>query len=110
MQKLTRAQILDLRKLFQRSERYSRKEYLIEGEKVIQEAVLSGVIIKKLIVTEEFLVSGKDYLASLGVSENSYGVVPEESMQQLSGMVTAPGVMAVVAMITFLWKMFKKRK
>jgi len=96
MQPITRAQVQELRTLHRRSGRRSENSFLVEGEKLVQEACGSGWDVTHLICTEELLAHKPSLLLESGVpSERQFSITPA-LLERLSTLVKPPPVAAVV--------------
>lgn len=87
---LTKNEIKYLKSLHQKNERELNKCFICEGEKVVTELLSSGWRIKKLYLTAKLA-------DSLRIKE-SFELVSEKEMDQISGFKTAPGILALVEM------------
>lgn len=85
-----------LSELRHKDDRIRRKEILIEGEKVIYEAVASGLELVSLIISEEYLGNRKNYLEKLNIPEKLRFIANEAQIKKLSSTVTPPGIFALV--------------
>src|SRR5207245_2015459 len=94
MQIATKSELKSVSLLARRSERNETKQFLIEGEKLLQEAIAAGWTIVSLYVT-------KKYAAQRSVPKDIPAYqVEEDDMQRLSQVETAPGIMAIVTIKT----------
>jgi TrmH family RNA methyltransferase len=82
--------------LRERSVRYEERAFLIEGKKLIEEAIRTGLSIEGAYVSESFLGQQAEFVKGLG--EISTEMIPAEYISRLSSTSTFPGILAVVRM------------
>jgi len=85
------------RSLKEKSWRQKRALYLIEGMHLLQEAWQTGAQLEVILYTPEFwqVARGRQLLVDLQATGNRCLAVSEKIMQEVSAMVTPPGVVAV---------------
>ena len=94
MYALFKNQLEELLELHTRKGRKEQGYFLIEGEKIIQDAVAAGWIIQGLIVTEE---ASKRYAELIEKCTNSIPMLAtQEQMRKLSETVTPTGILAIL--------------
>ncbi len=94
---LTKAQINHLKSLKLKKYRQNYDEFIIEGDKLITEALLGNVELRRLVATNQWLASNKIQLPQHLVVET----VTEKEMQQISSLTTSPDVLGVMKKMQF---------
>lgn len=94
---LTKAQINHLKSLKLKKYRQNYDEFIIEGDKLITEALLGNVELRRLVATNQWLASNKIQLPQHLVVET----VTEKEMQQISSLSTSPDVLGVMKKMQF---------
>jgi TrmH family RNA methyltransferase len=101
IQVLSKAEVKALSLLGQRRADRTPDEVVVEGPKLIQEALKSGWQLKWLLLTESFVVSdhGPIFLESLdpGLSEAKWRLASPAQMDRLTGLSSSPPVWGVVS-------------
>jgi len=87
---LTKNKIKIIRSLANKKERYSHGRFVIEGEKIINEALTLGVAIEELIVREDL----KDRIKTSKIT-----LASKKDMDRCSALKHAPGVLAICPLI-----------
>ena len=83
---LTKNKIKFIRSLASKKERYSQRLFIIEGEKLIGEALKSGIVIEEIIGLEDFK---SNYNSDL------FSMASKKEMERISLMKKAPGILAL---------------
>jgi TrmH family RNA methyltransferase len=83
---LTKNKIKFIRSLASKKERYSHRLFIIEGEKLIGEALKSGIVMEEIIALESFENNFKS---------NLFSSASKKEMERISLMKKAPGILAV---------------
>ncbi len=100
---LTKAQINHLKSLKLKKYRQNYDEFVIEGDKLITEALLGNVELRRLVATNAWLQSNNlQFPKHLKVE-----TVTEKEMQQISSLSTAPDVIGLVGKMYFDIQSFK---
>lgn len=94
---LSKAQEKYIRALKSKKKRYELKQFIIEGEKLVSEAIQEGVSIEKLYIEEGKREQFKPLLNSISDAL----MISSSEMKSISQMETAPGILAIVKMIDF---------
>ena len=87
---MTKNDIKLIQSLKQTKFRKENKMFVVEGNKLVSELIASDFKIEKILVTETWLEKFPEMSASL----NSYEIVNAKQMEQMSSMVTPPGIIA----------------
>lgn len=83
---LIKNKIKFIRSLASKKERYSQQLFIIEGEKLIGEALKSGIVIEEIIALESYENNFKS---------NLFSSASKKEMERISLMKKAPGILAV---------------
>jgi len=89
---LTTAQIKHLQSLKLKKYRQNYDEFIIEGDKLVTEALLGNEVMPLLIATDEWIVNNKATLPSHLQVE----IAKQKDLDKISSLSTAPPVMALV--------------
>lgn len=84
---LTKNKIKFIRSLANKKERYSQQQFIVEGEKIVSEALKLRIPIDELIIEEDF---------SNKFSENGPVIASKKDMERCSSLKQAPGVLAIL--------------
>ena len=87
---MTKNDIKLIQSLKQTKFRKENKMFVVEGNKLVSELIASDFKIEKILVTQTWLEKFPEMSASL----NSYEIVNAKQMEQMSSMVTPPGIIA----------------
>ena len=87
---MTKNDIKFIQSLKQTKFRKEYKMFVVEGNKLVSELIASDFKIEKILVTETWLQKFPELASSL----ESYEIVNEKQMEQMSSMVTPPGIIA----------------
>ena len=87
---MTKNDIKFIQSLKQTKYRKENKMFLVEGNKLVDELLSSNFKVENILVTETWLNKFPEMSASL----RSYDIVNAKQMEQLSSMVTPPGIIA----------------
>jgi TrmH family RNA methyltransferase len=87
---LTKNKIKIIRSLANKKERYSHGRFVIEGEKIVNEALAMGLVIEELIVREDL----QDR-----INAATFTLASKKDMDRCSSMKHAPGVLAICPLI-----------
>lgn len=90
---LSKAQEKYIRSLKSKKKRYELKRFIIEGEKLIEEALQEGVELESVFVSES---KKEDY--QLIFQDIDIIKISDREMKNISQMETAPGILAIVKM------------
>lgn len=88
--------IPELSKLTRRATRLEAGAFVVEGKKILEEAVAAKFGIRQLLVTEKFLHGQREWLDQLGAKKWPVTVIAEHSAQRLSDAVSHPGIFGVI--------------
>ena len=87
---MTKNDIKFIQSLKQTKFRKENKMFVVEGNKLVSELLASGFKVENILVTETWLEKFPEMAASL----KSYEIVNAKQMEQMSSMVTPPGIIA----------------
>ena len=87
---ITKNDIKFIQSLKQTKFRKENKMFVVEGNKLVSELLASDFKIENILVTETWLEKFPEMAASL----KSYEIVNDKQMEQMSSMVTPPGIIA----------------
>jgi TrmH family RNA methyltransferase len=87
---LTKNKIKIIRSLANKKERYSQGRFVIEGEKIVNEALKMGIVIEELIVREDL----QDRINS-----SNYITASKKDLERCSALKHSPGVLAICPFI-----------
>ena len=87
---ITKNDIKFIQSLKQTKFRKENKMFVVEGNKLVSELLASDFKVEDILVTETWLEKFPEMAASL----NSYEIVNTKQMEQMSSMVTPPGIIA----------------
>lgn len=87
---MTKNDIKFIQSLKQTKFRKENKMFVVEGNKLVSELLASNFNVENILVTENWLEKFPEMAASL----NSYEIVNAKQMEQMSSMVTPPGIIA----------------
>ncbi|MCC2631734.1 MAG: methyltransferase [Patescibacteria group bacterium] len=105
MQHASKSLILLAKSLQRRRHRYAERLILVEGEKVVAEALDSGISLKVLLATPS------QYELALSLTtEDKVFAVTEEEMKSVSTMDTPPGLVAITKMPESSFQGFAEKK
>ncbi|MBU6388909.1 RNA methyltransferase [Patescibacteria group bacterium] len=90
---ITSAELKSVRALKTKKGREEHQAFLIEGDKIVQDAAAADWEISRLFVTREAEEEKREWLGRLG---QSYEVVDSRTMDSISTVMTPPGVIGVV--------------
>lgn len=88
--------IKDLSKLQKRSFRNQEGVFLIEGKKIIEEALSSNQPIVQFILTETFQHTEQDFLKKFSIFDSHFSVISNSNAERLTSSKTPAGIFAVV--------------
>ncbi len=100
---LTRASLKDLRSLGQKKFRNEQGKFLIEGLRMVQEAVESDAVILEVLHTEEFASepAGKGLLQKLAAKTKQVHRITSREMDAIADTVHSQGIVAVARQRSF---------
>lgn len=98
---LTKNKIKFIRSLANKKERYSHQQFIIEGEKIVNEALNIGIPIDELIIEENYR---SQFLST------ELTIASKKDMERCSSMKQAPGVLAVLPFLSHPKNDFNKGK
>jgi RNA methyltransferase, TrmH family len=78
------------------SYRQSEKEFIVEGVRLVEEAITSGWVIQELYISDKLSGRGKSLLTNQSVSDSTIYQVTDEVMADLSDTETPQGITAVL--------------
>ncbi len=87
---MTKNDIKFIQSLKQTKVRKDNKMFVVEGNKLVSELLASDIKVENILVTETWLEKFPEMAASL----KSYEIVNAKQMEQMSSMVTPPGIIA----------------
>ena len=87
---ITKNDIKIIQSLKQTKFRKENKMFVVEGNKLVSELLTSDFKVENILVTETWLEKFPEMAANL----NSYEIVNTKQMEQMSSMVTPPGIIA----------------
>lgn len=76
--------------------RQEKKEYILEGKKVLNEALASNQTIEKIFFTQSFLEKNEKFVIALKRSSTPIFIIEENLLNKFSNMKTPEGILAVV--------------
>lgn len=89
--------IKEVKKLMEKKERFRAKKYVIEGEKLIEDAIESRAEFEKFLVSESFYKKSTDFMIRLN-SKNDVYVLKDNLFKAIKTTETTQGILAVVKM------------
>lgn len=87
---MTKNEIKVIQSLKQARNRHELSLFVVEGTKLIEELLTSSFAVETIFATETWVEKNAQLATTL-----RYGTVSEKQMEQMSGMVTPPGILAV---------------
>ncbi len=99
IQRISKAKLLSIKKLKQKKYRDEEGKFLVEGEHVTEEALLSNWQVDALLVTESFLKKdlSNRFILSARQRKSELYLITEQELDKITDAVTAQGVAAIIS-------------
>jgi len=91
---LSAKQLKYIRSLRMKKFRLSRQEFIIEGTKLLSEAIRNDIPLTEIFVTQQWLTRNDSLLTGL-----HYKVITDQEMKTLSQLHTPPGILAIAPIV-----------
>jgi len=92
---LSKNEIKLIRSLENKKFRKKNNLFVIEGERIVKEAIESGAIVDQLLISESFSSSQSTFIDILSKFNVISKIIPDNQMKSISGTVTPSGVLAL---------------
>lgn len=96
---ITSPEIKILKSLSQKKYRELKNLFLIEGKKLVLEAVTSNQPVQKIFVTQNFIDKNPDYFDDLKFPRNNIFLVHEKDFEKIANTLTPEGIAALLLIV-----------
>lgn len=109
---ITKERLRGIRKLHESKERAEKGFFLVEGVRLLEEAVKEGISIEEVLYTARIEEStrGCQLLASLQKGRTTLSQVPEKTMESISETESPQGILAVARQLLWTFKDITEQK
>ncbi len=97
---MRRYSVKEISKLEKRSFRDQEGVFVVEGKKILSEALRAGAQLVQVLATEKFAGSNREFLQELRLPQGSLTIISEYNASRLAATETPSGLLAIVQKMT----------
>lgn len=95
---LSKNEIKLIKSLENKKFRKKHNFFVIEGERIVKESLVSGILIDQVFISESFVANQYPLIDTLAKQNTVTKIIPDKQMKAISGTVTPSGILALVKM------------